>query len=352
MHRQTLLAGPDFHRALSLAHLHRGAHPLPVDPVSGGLPADKAVPRHQPVFPQVGRQPASLRQLPQMRLFLGQHLRGRTSRGSMGPPVGDAVAPLQGLSVQVGIIGEAQAGPQVATHVLHPALHLALGLGPVGLAQAQLKAQPQGEVQHPPVPLGTALLIPAQGHHLGVVIETAPGHPAKVFKGIDVALDEAGRVRPLYKFHVDGSRPAEHHHEGPHLPLATLFVHVAEASPVHLGLFPCRCLKSHRGLRLAATAAGSHVIRHRAIAAFIPHATDLPQQHSAILQPLGNSVVNVVGVWVQPGAPQGPRLRCQRLRRVQVLEHRITGQSQPLGYRTGRITPSLQFVDLFHFSTS
>ncbi len=29
---------------VSLAHLHRGAHPLPVDPVSGALPADKAVP--------------------------------------------------------------------------------------------------------------------------------------------------------------------------------------------------------------------------------------------------------------------------------------------------------------------
>jgi hypothetical protein len=44
MHRQTLPASPDLHRALSLAYLHRGAHPLPVDPVSGALPADKAVP--------------------------------------------------------------------------------------------------------------------------------------------------------------------------------------------------------------------------------------------------------------------------------------------------------------------
>ena len=78
------------------------------------------------------------------------------------------------------------------------------------------------------------------------------------------------------------------------MPLPALFVHVAEASPVHLGLFPCRCLKSHRGLRLAATAAGSHLIRHRAIAAFIPHATDLPQQHSPIVQPPGRSVTTLV----------------------------------------------------------
>ena len=270
----------------------------------------------------------------------------------MEPPVGDAVAPLQGLSVQVGIIGEAQAGPQVATHVLHPALHLPLGLGPAGLAQLEIKAQPQGEVQHPPVPLHLPLRVSAQGHHLGVVVKTAPGHAAKVFKGVDVALDETGRVRSPHEFHVDGPGPAQHHHEGPHLPLPPPFVHVAEAAPVHLGLFPGFRLEPHRGLRLAAAAARSHVIRHRAIAACIPQATDLPQQHSTILQPLGNSVVNVVGVWVQPGAPQGPRLRYQRLRRVQVLEHRITGQSQPLGYPTGRITPSLQFVDLFHFSTS
>ena len=211
----------------------------------------------------------------------------------------NAVAPLQGLSVQVSVIGAAQAGPPVATHVLHPALHLALGLGPVGLAQPQLKAQPQGEVQHPPVPLGTALRIPAQGHHPGVVVETAPGHAAKVFKGVDVALDQTGRVRSPHKFHVDGPRPTQHHHEGPHLPLPPPFVHVTEAAPVHLGLFPCRGLKSHRGLRLAATAARSHIFRQDRVTPLVSQGSQLPLQHSTVLQPFRHPSVDVFQVRVQ-----------------------------------------------------
>ena len=186
----------------------------------------------QGALPKVGRQGIPLRQLAQVRLFLGQHLGREAVGSSVQSPVGHAVAPLQGLPVQIGIIGEAYAGPQVAPDVLYPALHLALGLGPIRLAQLEIKAQPHGEVQHPPVPLGTALLVPAQGYHLGIVIQAAPGYAAQVVEGVDVTLDEAGRVRSPDELHVDGLGPAEHHHEGPDSPLPALFVHLTEAPPV------------------------------------------------------------------------------------------------------------------------
>ena len=49
---------------------------------------------------------------------------------AMHSGVGHRVAPLQGLTVQIGVVGEAQAGPQVAPDVLHPALNLPLVWAP------------------------------------------------------------------------------------------------------------------------------------------------------------------------------------------------------------------------------
>ena len=119
MHRQALVSRPDLHGAQPLAHLHRGAYPLPVNAVAEALPTDEPVPRYLTVLPEVGRQHSSFRQLPQVRLLLSQHLSGHLVGCTVGPPVGYAVAPLKGLPVQIGIIGEAYAGPQVAPDVLY-----------------------------------------------------------------------------------------------------------------------------------------------------------------------------------------------------------------------------------------
>ena len=48
---------------------------------------------------------------------------------AMHSGVGRHAGPLQSLTVQAGVVGEAHAGPHVAPDVLHSALHLALGLG-------------------------------------------------------------------------------------------------------------------------------------------------------------------------------------------------------------------------------
>ena len=133
----------------------------------------------------------------------------------MNAPVGHGVAPLQGLAVQVGVVGEAYAGPHVAPGVLDPALDLSLGLGPVGPAQTRLEAHPEGKVQHPFVPHRPLLLVPTQGDHLGVVVQAAPWDAAQVLEGVHMALDEGGGVRPTDQLHVACPGPAQGHHEHP-----------------------------------------------------------------------------------------------------------------------------------------
>ena len=122
----------------------------------------------------------------------------------MHPGVGHRVAPLQPLAVQIGVVGEADAGPHVAPDVLHPALYFALGLSPIGLAQAYVKTQPPREVQHPEIPSHLALVVFPEGHHLGVVVQTAPRHAAQVLEGVDMALDECGGIGLAHQLRVAG----------------------------------------------------------------------------------------------------------------------------------------------------
>ena len=80
-----------------------------VDPVTGSLPADEAVPGHLPVLPEIGRQCIPAGQLPQVWPLLGQHLARDPVGRPVNPPVGHRVAPLQSLAVEVGVVGEAYA---------------------------------------------------------------------------------------------------------------------------------------------------------------------------------------------------------------------------------------------------
>ena len=221
----------------------------------------------------------------------------------MYPGVGHRVAPLQSLPVEIGVVGEAHAGPHIAPDVFHSAFDLSLRLRPVGTAQPDVKAQTPGEVQHPEVPLHPALLVLAQGDHLGVVVEAAAGHAAQVLEGVDVALDEGGSVRPAHQLHVAGPRPAHGHHEGPDPVLLPVSADVPQAAPVHLGLLSRRRLEAHGGLGLTGPAAMLHVVGQGGVASAVAQGPQLPQQHHAVLQPLFHPAVNVPGIWVQLRAP-------------------------------------------------
>ena len=350
MDRDALIASPDLHRAQPLPHLHRRAHRLPVDPVARSLPADKAVPGDLPVLPEIGRQGDLVRQLTEMGPLLVQHLPRYPVSRAMHSGVGYNVAPLQGLPVQVGVIGEAQAGPHVAPDILHPALDLALGLGLVGLAQPGLKADPQGEVQHPPVPHRPFLLVPAQGDHLGVVVQTAAGHAAQVLERIHVALDEGGGVRPADQLHVAGPGPAQRHHEHPDAVSLPVLADVRQAAPVDLGLLTGRRLKAHRRLGLFVLPPGADILHHSRVAAPVPQGPDLPVQHPAILQAFRHPPVDMLGVGVQLRPPRRPRPGTHGLRGLQVPAHRVAGHVQLPGNPPDRTARSFHLVDLFHLS--
>ena len=85
--------------------------------------------------------------------------------GAMHPNVGHTTAPLPDLTVQVCQVGKTRAGPEVVPQVLDAAFHPAFGLGTVGTAQPAVKPYPQGKVQEPGVPPGSAVLLPTQHHH-------------------------------------------------------------------------------------------------------------------------------------------------------------------------------------------
>ena len=350
MHRDALIANPDLHRALTLSHLHDAPHPFPVDPVAGALPADEAIPRHLPVFTEIGSQGSPARQPPQVGTLLGQHLPGHPVGRSVDPPVGHTVAPFQSLAIDIGVVGEAYAGPHVALHVLHPAFDFALGLGPVRLAQPCLKAHPHGEVQHPLVPDGLLFLVPAQCHHLGIVVKAAPGHAAQVLEGIHVALDEGGGIRATNQLHIAGPGPTQSHHEHPDATLLPVLVQVGQAAPVDLRLLPRCRLESHGGLRLPASPARRHVGLQNRVAAVIAQGFQLPVQHHTVFQPIIEATVDVFSVGIQLGRPPCPRPRPHGFRGLEVPANRVPGYAQVLGDPPDGTARSFHLVDLFHLS--
>ena len=192
---------PDLHRALALSHLHLGPYPLPVDAVQGALPADETVPRHLAVLPQVRRQRGPIGQLPQV---------GRSSASiSHGTrwvvPCTRALATTSHHSSPCRFRSTSSVKRMLGhmlRRTLYPVLHLALGLGSVGLRQPSLKTHVAR--RNPPAgSRSAASLRPAQRDHLGIVVKAPAGHrvkPPRYSKRIDVALDEGRGVRIAHGF--------------------------------------------------------------------------------------------------------------------------------------------------------
>ena len=316
-----------------------------MDPAAGVLPADEAVPGDLPVLPEVRRRGDPVRQLTEIGPLLVQHLPRYPVSRAMHSGVGRHAGPLQSLTVQVvGVVGEAHAGPHVAPDILHPILHLALGLGPVGLAQPGLKAHPQGEVQHPPVPHRPFLLVPAQGDHLGVVVQTAAGHAAQVLEGIHAALDEGGGVRPADQLHVAGPGPAQRHHEHPDAVSLPVLADVRQAAPVDLGPLTGRRLKPHRRLGLFVPPPRADIPHHRRVAALV-QGPDLPVQRPAILQPFRHPAVDMLGVGVQLRPPRRPRPGPHGLRGFRYLRTVLRDTSSSWAIpRTERPAPFISWM--------
>ena len=271
-------------------------------------------------------------------------------RRTVHPGVGHHVAPLQSLPVQIGIVGEADARPHVAPHVLDPAFHLPLGLGSVRLAQPSLKTHPPGEIQHPLVPDRSLLLVPAQRDHLGIVVKTPARYAAQVLESVDVALDEGGRVRFAHQCHVAGPGPAHGHYEHPDPALLPVPADVRQTPPVHLRLLTRRRLKPHRRLRLPTPTPRRHVALQDRIASVIAQAGQLLVQRHAVFQPLRHPPVDVLGVRIQLRPSWWPRLRPHGLRRLQIPAHRVPRYLQLPGDPPDRMASAFHLVYLFHLT--
>lgn len=119
-----------------------------------------------------------------------------------GPLVGRAVDPdvrhgghpLGELLVEVDPIDEGAPREEVALYVLDPALHLSLGLGPVGGAQARLEPPVVGKRFEGGVPADPAAVL-GPADRAGTVVEMLPGVPSEVIEGLFVRLEE--RTDPL-----------------------------------------------------------------------------------------------------------------------------------------------------------
>ncbi len=146
----------------------------------------------------------------------GEHGLGYTVGGSVHTLVGNSVAPLERLAVQIVVVGEPGRGPEVATNVLDATLHLPLGLRPVRLAQVHVEAHATGEVRHTTVPLVATLSVTLDNHHLGVVVQTAARNSPEVLEGVDMATDERRDIRPAHQLRVHRPREAQDHHERVH----------------------------------------------------------------------------------------------------------------------------------------
>ena len=84
---------------------------------------------------------------------------GLLFHGLMQSDIGRAVEPAPELGIEVGVVEELPAVEEVIAHVRDRALHLALGLGPIGAARPDLELVVRGEAHE--LGIGGQLL-PAQ----------------------------------------------------------------------------------------------------------------------------------------------------------------------------------------------
>lgn len=192
--------------------------------------------------------------------------------GAVGAAAGDLGVPGGPLAISLLVVGEAVIAQQTLAHVGNVGFDLALGLGTIGAAEAQLEAVVVGAGQGLGVveTITRASLGADMGAHdrLGAVVEDLLRDSAEVGEGGSVAGPEGDQI-------LGADQPDEG--------IATVTQHHVEAverqlqprggagrllmGAVDLGLMAGRRLKAFRdGLRCL-RAGAVHVVAHRRVAA-------------------------------------------------------------------------------------
>lgn len=138
------------------------------------------------------------------------------------------------LLIEVVQIAEHAARHEVALHVLHSRLDLALGLRPIGAAQPRFEPPMLGEGVEGGVPHRVTVL-GAEHDGAHAVVQQLGAAPAEVRERVLVSSQERGEPLMLEAFHVGAPRVAERHHEDvnpgdfpaqPHRHLAPVDLHL------------------------------------------------------------------------------------------------------------------------------
>ena len=186
--------------------------------------------------------------------------------------MGDVSVPIGPGAVCLLIVGEAVAAQEALAHVGDVGLDLALGLRPVGAAEADAKAVVvgRGERLGMQAPLALKALGSDVGAHHGLraVIEQLGRDAAEVGKGGAVTGPEGHEVKRAHETAEGVARVAEHHVEAvegqlePRARPDRLLV-----GPVDLGLVAGRGLKAALELGVRPRARALDVAAHRLVAA-------------------------------------------------------------------------------------
>src|SRR5271165_3883779 len=105
-----------------------------------------------------------------MRLFLGEGFVDDALRSRVDPGIGEGVEPASELNVEIIEIAECAAEEEVFADIPERALHLALGLRPIGPAGLGLEAIMPGQVEQASVVDDEAIGILADDGGLHAVV--------------------------------------------------------------------------------------------------------------------------------------------------------------------------------------
>ena len=228
----------------------------------------------QHVRKRAGRQRLQGRAL---RVERGLH---RLAGGGVGAPVGDLVTPLVKLPVQIFQVLEPAGQEEVLAHVAERALHLALGLGPVGPAGPGMEPVVRGQGQQGGMVDDLTGLGLAQHRGLHAVIQQPGRDPAQLGKGRLVAGHQHVQRLAPDKTPEQVTGMAQHQgkqRDHPDAPGVVPEAHL-EMGKVHLPLVTGGRLKAHLITGFPRRPEGTQVIGQDGVAALIPLRRNLPQQ--------------------------------------------------------------------------
>src|SRR5690606_20160240 len=126
-------------------------------------------------------------------------------------PIGHLIEPAKALIIQVGVAGELSSVDEIAAHVAHRPLHLALGLGAIGPTGPDAEAPVGGESEELRILQELAALQALILHHhrLHLIEEQLPRYAAEVREGLLQPSNHRGHGLPRIELEPEKSRVAE-----------------------------------------------------------------------------------------------------------------------------------------------